>query len=57
MCESRLSNLAILSIERQLSKKIKFDTVIKDFAVLKVRKVQFQFFDNLLAKSTSTLVN
>ena len=41
MSESRLTNLAILSIERQLSKKIDFDTVITDFAAVKARKVQF----------------
>ena len=38
MSKSRLSNLAILSIERQLAKKIKFDTVKKDFAALQARK-------------------
>ena len=41
MSEYRLTNLEIISIERQLSKKINFDTVITDFAALKARKVQF----------------
>jgi len=43
MSESQLSNLAILSIERQLSKKINFNTIIRDFAALKARKCDFNF--------------
>ena len=44
MSESRLTNLAILSIERQLSEKINSDTVIKDFAAMKARKSAILIF-------------
>lgn len=37
MTESRLSNLAILSIEREHIKKINFDAIIEKFAEKKTR--------------------
>ncbi|ESO02949.1 hypothetical protein HELRODRAFT_81078, partial [Helobdella robusta] len=41
MGQSRLSDLAILSIERDLAKKVDFDEVINKFASLKARKGKF----------------
>ena len=41
MSESRLSNLAILSIERSLASTISFDKVISNFAAVKARKLHF----------------
>ena len=41
MSQSRISNLAILSIENELVKDIDFDEVINKFAALKARKVKF----------------
>ena len=41
MGQSRLSDLAILSIESELAKGIDFDEVIHKFAVLKARKGKF----------------
>uniref|UniRef100_A0A8D0BQ35 HAT C-terminal dimerisation domain-containing protein n=1 Tax=Salvator merianae TaxID=96440 RepID=A0A8D0BQ35_SALMN len=41
MSALRLRNLAILSIEQQLSEEINFDDVISDFADRKARKVRF----------------
>ena len=47
MTQSRLSNHAILSTERELTNSIDFDKVMNAFASLKARKVQhgldFQF--------------
>ncbi|OXA48856.1 52 kDa repressor of the inhibitor of the protein kinase [Folsomia candida] len=39
MGQTRLSNLAILSIEKEYTEKISFEQVIHDFAVTKCRKV------------------
>ena len=41
MGESRLSALAILSIESELVETISFDDVISEFASMKARRVQF----------------
>ncbi|XP_054267047.1 52 kDa repressor of the inhibitor of the protein kinase-like [Macrosteles quadrilineatus] len=40
MCETRLTNLAILSIEYDRASKIDFNEVINEFALVKARKVQ-----------------
>ncbi|XP_054276760.1 52 kDa repressor of the inhibitor of the protein kinase-like [Macrosteles quadrilineatus] len=40
MCETRLTNLAILSIEYDRAAKIDFNEVINEFALVKARKVQ-----------------
>ena len=39
MSQDRLSNLAILSIERHKFNLVDFDDVIKDFAKKKARKI------------------
>ena len=39
MSQIRLTSLAILSIEREITNVINFDTIINDFATLKSRKV------------------
>ena len=39
MPQERLSNLAILSIEREVTDKINFDIIINDFASVKARRV------------------
>ena len=41
MSQTRLTDLAILSIERDLAEEIDFDVVIKDFAERKARKIKF----------------
>ena len=41
MSQSRVSNLAILSIGNELVKNIDFDEVINKFAAVKDRKVKF----------------
>lgn len=41
MRQTRVSDLAILSIENELASNIDFDEVISNFAALKVRKVSF----------------
>ena len=41
MSQSRVSNLAILSIENELVKDIDFDEVINKFAAVKARRVKF----------------
>ena len=41
MSQSRISNLAILSIENELVKDIDFDEVINKFADVKARRVKF----------------
>ena len=38
MAQSRLSDLALLSIENKLAVEIDYNDVINDFATLKVRK-------------------
>ena len=38
MAQSRLSDLALLSIENKLGVEIDYNDVINDFAALKVRK-------------------
>ena len=38
MSQLRLTNLAILSVEREIANKLDFEEVIKDFATLKARK-------------------
>jgi len=38
--QEKLSNLAILSIEREVTDKIYFDDIINDFASAKARRVQ-----------------
>ena len=40
MTQSRMSNLAILSTERELANSIDFDKVINQFASLKARKIK-----------------
>jgi hypothetical protein len=40
MVQPRISNLAILSIERDIATKVNFDDLIKDFAACKARKVK-----------------
>ena len=39
MSEARLTNLAMLAIERQTAETINFDDVIRDFAAVKARKI------------------
>jgi hypothetical protein len=39
MSQERLSNLAVLSIEREVTDKINFDVIINDFASVKARRV------------------
>jgi hypothetical protein len=41
MSQDRFTNLAILSIEKEVASSIDFSDVIKDFAAIKSRKVQF----------------
>ena len=41
MSESRLSNLALLFIEREISEKANFNNVVETFARMKNRKTQF----------------
>ncbi|CAK6949937.1 52 kDa repressor of the inhibitor of the protein kinase-like [Scomber scombrus] len=41
MSESRLSNLALLFIERKISEKANFNNVVETFARMKNRKTQF----------------
>jgi hypothetical protein len=41
MSQARLTNLAILSIERHVAENISFDAVINDFAAKKARKINF----------------
>ena len=41
MNQARLTNLACLSIERDITEGLNFDEVIKDFASMKVRKKSF----------------
>ena len=41
MSQSRVSNLAILSIGNELVKNIDFDEVINKFEAVKARKVKF----------------
>lgn len=41
MSQSRLTNLAILSIERDVAETISFDAVIHNFAAQKARKINF----------------
>ncbi len=40
MLQERLSNLAILSIEKELVKNIKFDNIGDQFAEIKSRKIK-----------------
>jgi hypothetical protein len=42
MSHSRLTSLAVLSIERELAEKLNFDDVIRDFATRKARKVNLR---------------
>jgi len=39
MSDARLTNLGILSIERELADEIDFDDVISEFSVRKARKI------------------
>ena len=39
MSQLRLSSLAMLSIEHEVSNRLEFDEVIKNFAIKKVRKI------------------
>jgi hypothetical protein len=41
MSQDRFTNLAILSIEIEVASAIDFSDVIKDFAAIKSREVQF----------------
>lgn len=41
MSQERLNGLAMLSIERQLAKKLDFKDIIEDFATRKVRRMAF----------------
>jgi hypothetical protein len=41
MSQGRFTKLAILSVENQVASSIDFSDVIKDFAAIKSRKVQF----------------
>jgi len=41
MGQDRLSNIAVLNIEKDVAAKIKFDHVINTFANSKARKVKF----------------
>ena len=41
MGESRLSALAILSIESDLVETLSFDDIISEFAAMKVRRIEF----------------
>ena len=42
MGQNRLSNLAILSIEREKASAINFESTLKSFASVKARKISFQ---------------
>jgi hypothetical protein len=39
--QNRFTNLAIVSIENEIASSIDFSDVVKDFATIKTRKVQF----------------
>jgi hypothetical protein len=41
MLQDRFTNLDILSIENEVASSIDFNDVIKDFAAIKSRKIQF----------------
>jgi hypothetical protein len=41
MEQDRLSSLSIISIEKELSKKIEINDIIDQFAAVKDRKLQF----------------
>lgn len=41
MGQERLTNLAILSIENEIAKKIDYNSIIDDFASAKARRVRF----------------
>lgn len=41
MSQQRLTGLAILAIEKDLSEKINYETIIQNFAAQKSRKVNF----------------
>jgi hypothetical protein len=41
MSQDRFTNLAILSVENEVASSIDFSDVIKDFAAISSRKVQF----------------
>ena len=42
MSQERLSNLAFLSIEKDLLSKLKYKSLISDFASQKIRKINFK---------------
>ena len=48
MGQSRLSDLALLSVEREVLDKINFDNVIDQFATAKARKIDLQKLFRLL---------
>ena len=41
MSRLRISSLAMLSIEREVSNRLEFDKVIKDFAIKNARNINF----------------
>ncbi|KAL4089368.1 hypothetical protein QTP88_024414 [Uroleucon formosanum] len=41
LSKDRLTNMAIISIERELASKINFEDIIDEFATKKARKVKF----------------
>ena len=41
MDQERLSNLAIINIEREIAHEIEISTIIDDFGAVKSRKCQF----------------
>jgi len=47
MSQTRLTDLAVLSIERELADGLNFDSVINNFAERKARKVCLQIFNRL----------
>ena len=47
MGESRLSALAILSIESDLVETLSFDDVISEFASMKARRIEFWTFNKI----------
>lgn len=42
MLQERLSNLAIISIEKDVAKSLNYDDIIDEFALLKARKCNFE---------------
>lgn len=52
MNQKKLSDLALLSIEKEISNSIDFNSVINDFAEVKASKIKFYFFFNYVHCTT-----